>query len=72
MDKINTVTRYSIQDRVFYELRWYHEQFVLWMSCFFNFREGNFMLLQIILLIVGFVVLIKGADLFVDGASSTA
>ena len=30
------------------------------------------MLLQIILLIVGFVVLIKGADLFVDGASSTA
>ncbi len=30
------------------------------------------MLLQIILLIVGFVVLIKGADFFVDGASSTA
>lgn len=29
-------------------------------------------LLQIILLIVGFVILIKGADIFVDGASSTA
>ena len=29
-------------------------------------------LLQIILLIVGFVLLIKGADIFVDGASSTA
>ena len=30
------------------------------------------MILQIILLIVGFVILIKGADLFVDGASSVA
>lgn len=30
------------------------------------------MLLQIFLLIVGFVLLIKGADIFVDGASSTA
>lgn len=30
------------------------------------------MFLNIILLIVGFVLLIKGADLFVDGASSTA
>lgn len=30
------------------------------------------MLIQIILLIVGFVVLIKGADFFVDGASSLA
>lgn len=30
------------------------------------------MLLQIVLLILGFVVLIKGADIFVDGASSTA
>ncbi len=30
------------------------------------------MLLQILLLIVGFVILIKGADFFVDGASSTA
>ena len=30
------------------------------------------MLLQIFLLILGFVVLIKGADIFVDGASSTA
>lgn len=30
------------------------------------------MLLNIILLIVGFVVLIKGADIFVDGASSVA
>ena len=30
------------------------------------------MFLQIILLIVGFVILIKGADIFVDGASSVA
>lgn len=30
------------------------------------------MLLNILLLIVGFVLLIKGADIFVDGASSTA
>lgn len=30
------------------------------------------MVLQIILLIIGFVVLIKGADIFVDGASSVA
>lgn len=30
------------------------------------------MLLQIVLLILGFIVLIKGADVFVDGASSTA
>lgn len=30
------------------------------------------MLLQVILLIVGFVVLIKGADIFVDGASNLA
>lgn len=30
------------------------------------------MLLQIFLLIVGFILLIKGADIFVDGASSTA
>ena len=30
------------------------------------------MVLQIILLIVGFILLIKGADIFVDGASSTA
>lgn len=30
------------------------------------------MLIQIILLIVGFVILIKGADIFVDGASSIA
>lgn len=30
------------------------------------------MLLQIILLIVGFIVLIKGADIFVDGASNLA
>jgi len=30
------------------------------------------MLLQIILLIVGFVILIKGADVFVDGASAVA
>ena len=30
------------------------------------------MVLSIILLIVGFVILIKGADIFVDGASSVA
>ena len=30
------------------------------------------MILQIVLLVVGFVVLIKGADVFVDGASSVA
>ena len=30
------------------------------------------MVLQIILLVVGFIILIKGADFFVDGASSTA
>ena len=30
------------------------------------------MLLKILLLIVGFVILIKGADLFVDGASAVA
>ena len=30
------------------------------------------MILQIFVLIVGFVILIKGADIFVDGASSTA
>lgn len=30
------------------------------------------MLLQLLILIIGFVILIKGADIFVDGASSTA
>ena len=30
------------------------------------------MIIQIILLIIGFILLIKGADIFVDGASSTA
>ena len=30
------------------------------------------MIISILLLIVGFVLLIKGADIFVDGASSTA
>lgn len=30
------------------------------------------LLLQLIILVVGFVILIKGADIFVDGASSTA
>ena len=30
------------------------------------------MIIQIILLLVGFIVLIKGADLFVDSASSLA
>ena len=30
------------------------------------------MIVQIILLIVGFIILIKGADIFVDGASGVA
>ncbi len=30
------------------------------------------MLIQIIILVIGFILLIKGADIFVDGASSTA
>lgn len=30
------------------------------------------MIINILLLVVGFVLLIKGADIFVDGASSTA
>ena len=30
------------------------------------------MIVSIILLIIGFILLIKGADIFVDGASSTA
>ncbi len=30
------------------------------------------MFLQVLLLIIGFIILIKGADIFVDGASSTA
>ena len=30
------------------------------------------LLLQLVILVVGFVILIKGADIFVDGASSTA
>jgi len=36
------------------------------------FFGGEYMFLQIILLIIGFIVLIKGADVFVDGASSIA
>lgn len=35
-------------------------------------RRKIMILLQVVLLIVGFVLLIKGADLFVDGASSIA
>ena len=30
------------------------------------------LLIQIILLIIGFILLIKGADVFVDGASNVA
>ena len=30
------------------------------------------MFIQIIILIIGFILLIKGADIFVDGASSVA
>lgn len=29
-------------------------------------------MIQVVILIIGFILLIKGADLFVDGASSTA
>ncbi len=35
-------------------------------------NEGGYMLLNIILLIVGFVLLIKGADVFVEGSSKVA
>lgn len=35
-------------------------------------RKDDFMFVQIILLIIGFIVLIKGANIFVDGASSIA
>ncbi len=41
MDKINTVTRYSIEIDFFYEIRWYHEQFVLRDELFFSWRRNN-------------------------------
>lgn len=45
----------------------------LWMESFFYFyRKGNSMLISIILLIIGFIILIKGADFFVDGAVGIA
>ena len=45
----------------------------LWMKSFFYFfRKGNSMLISIILLIIGFIILIKGADFFVDGAVGIA
>ena len=37
-----------------------------------KYNIGDYMIINILLLIVGFIALIKGADLFVDGASSTA
>ena len=43
MDKINTVMRYSSQDRIFYELRWYHELVRPYrVLSFFNYKEGNY------------------------------
>ena len=41
----------------------------LWYS---NDKKVRAMLIQILLLVIGFILLIKGADIFVDGASSTA
>ena len=46
---------------------------ILFFDILYLYKEGDKkMILNIVLLIVGFVVLIKGADLFVDGASSIA
>ena len=42
------------------------------IGIFFIFGRKDKMILFIILLIVGFILLIKGADIFVDGASSLA
>ena len=41
----------------------------LWYS---NDKKVRAMLIQILLLVIGFILLIKGADIFVDGASSIA
>ena len=75
MDKIKSVVPLSLSKCIdlFYKIRWYRDPFVLKMMGSFYFLKGEkIMLLQIILLIAGFVVLIKGADFFVDGASSLA
>lgn len=73
MDKIKTVTRYSFEVDNIYKLRWYHDLFVLMMKgSFFYLRKGDYMAIQIVLLVVGFVLLIKGADIFIDGASNLA
>lgn len=45
----------------------------LWMESFFYFyRKGSNMLISTILLIFGFIILIKGADFFIDGAVGIA
>ena len=60
--------RYSL----YYKLRWYREFFVLMDGARFFYSKEEFMLIQVLLLIVGFIILIKGADVFVDGASNLA
>ena len=42
------------------------------MSFFASVRKTEAIFMMYILLVVGFVLLIKGADFFVDGASSVA
>lgn len=47
--------------------------FKLWTSSIFVCKEGGFvMTIPILLIVVGFVLLIKGADFLVDGASNVA
>lgn len=45
---------------------------ILILSCALKMRRITMILLNILLLLVGFVLLIKGADFFVDGSSSVA
>lgn len=55
-----------------HKIRWYRELFVLREVARFFIIGGDKLFIHIIILIIGFVVLIKGADLFVDSASSLA
>lgn len=48
------------------------EDFISMVDISTVFAEGFMILLNILLLLVGFVLLIKGADFFVDGSSSIA
>ena len=45
-----------------------------WVSLFYLFywEDVVYIIINIILLVGGFIVLIKGADMFVDGASNVA